>query len=93
MTTIRMSRITIASNAPTIPPAIAPTLDTVLTLFPLDLSTTKKVYIHNDIGGGRKFNLGGGGGLTCITISYQAHSSKRVIIGHKYWGGGGGLQP
>ena len=52
------------------------------------------------IGGGRKFNLhwgggGGGGGLTCITISYQAHSSKRV----NYWaqilggGGGGGFSP
>ena len=51
------------------------------------------------MGGGRKFYLHWGGregGLTCITISYQAHSSKRV----NYWaqilgggGGGGGFSP
>ena len=61
------------------------------------IHTHTHTYTHTYayIGGERKFNLGGG--LTCITINYQAHSSKRV----SYWaqilggggGGGGGLQP
>ena len=48
---------------------------------------TKQIF---SIGGGKEFCFGG---LTCIAISYQAHSSKRVNCGTHTEYLGGGLQP